>query len=522
MKIYNNIIFYLLLLIIVISSLNVYIFNWQELVRIFLILVAIILVYSKYLKKFTNIQHHTIISEINPDLVKSQKELAVITAILFIFLVSQFDPSTNTIQKIVITEKFNWYFITTFIGSLVLLCSIFIFILKFRKSKDIELTKFNINADYGDKFVISLLVVLSFVGFFSRLFLSKKPDWGNYFFIELKLIQYLILWFVIKYLIFFEVKFQNQVDKKVLRYSLISIGRIKKLYVGLSLLLLFSILFGSVRILGVYNLFQEARDLSIKNDKLQEAINLNNKTLDRNRILNLNFINSGCLENLAHIYIKMDSLKRFNEILGIIKNNNKGNEKIEKLTGDIYFKADRLDFARKEYEAFLEKGFIDSDVINNLGKCYLRDKNISGIIKLIKDYNYSPLIQSADKDDYILVGNAFIETGYFNQAKESFEKALELDETNSYIYYKLGRINFEISNFDSAIRNFERATQLDTSFADAYYRLGMCFEKKGDKKKALQYFERTVKILPNHFDGLIKLKEYYDILIIGLQSEELS
>lgn len=513
MKIYGNIIFFLIILILILSAFNSYIFTWQELIRIFFIFLGIILLYLKYSKKFLNIKYEQLDSEIIKlisNFNKEQKGLAVFSAILFIFILSQFDPAISNINRIITVEKFNWYFIATFVITFVSLILFFIIISKFKKVESFKSLRPKVNIDSGDRFTLFLFIVLSLLGFFSRLLLSKNADWENYYYIELKLVQYIAVWFVIKHLIFLEVKFNIKKDENIIGYSLIPFRKIKRIYVGLSSLIFLTLLIGCFRFSDIYESFKKANDLNINSNVFGKEITLNYETLDKNKVFGLSYFNNVCLENLALIYIKIDSTKKLNEIIENIKNINKGNEKIEEWLGNIYYKVDKLNLAQKEYESFLQKGFENKDVIKNLGQCYITSRNISGIIKLINDYNYLPSIQYDNKDDYILVGNSLIETKYFYKAKESFEMALELDTDDSYIYYKLGGIYFKTNDYDLAIQNFKKAIELDTTFADAYYRLGLCYESKGNKKEALKYFDKTVEILPNHLDGLMKLKKYYD------------
>ncbi len=84
-----------------------------------------------------------------------------------------------------------------------------------------------------------------------------------------------------------------------------------------------------------------------------------------------------------------------------------------------------------------------------------------------------------------------IKLGELDQALEAIEKAADLTNTESSIYYNLGLIQYRLGNINDAVSSLEQSTKL-TDNPDAYYLLGKYAEQQRDTIAAIQYYQNCI------------------------------
>lgn len=92
---------------------------------------------------------------------------------------------------------------------------------------------------------------------------------------------------------------------------------------------------------------------------------------------------------------------------------------------------------------------------------------------------------------------------------KSFEKAIELEPTNSLLYSKLGKIYFAKNEFDKARDQFIKAETLKPDFFEPQLFLGLIKEKQGDVKGAAKSLERLQNLYPLNSDIAFQLGRLY-------------
>jgi len=65
------------------------------------------------------------------------------------------------------------------------------------------------------------------------------------------------------------------------------------------------------------------------------------------------------------------------------------------------------------------------------------------------------------KTTFIQLSEAYRKSKQFDEAKQTIEKSLQLDEVNTEAHVELGRVNMELENYEEAIRNFKRANEIN-------------------------------------------------------------
>ncbi|MFH1784306.1 MAG: tetratricopeptide repeat protein [bacterium] len=85
---------------------------------------------------------------------------------------------------------------------------------------------------------------------------------------------------------------------------------------------------------------------------------------------------------------------------------------------------------------------------------------------------------------YIGTSLAYLGKGEYNAARESVEKALDMNKRNPFAYVAQGRILAEQGKFDKALKKFNKAIKVDPLCAEAFFYKGQLYEKQRQYGKA--------------------------------------
>lgn len=108
-----------------------------------------------------------------------------------------------------------------------------------------------------------------------------------------------------------------------------------------------------------------------------------------------------------------------------------------------------------------------------------------------------------EPDDYVKAGIEYTNQQKYDEAVQSFLKAIQKNPKNPEGYYGLGGIyNFKEMHHD-AEQAFKIAIQLDPTHHNAHYSLGYTYEQLGMKEESEIEYQRY-RELKKKFDSLIE------------------
>ena len=106
------------------------------------------------------------------------------------------------------------------------------------------------------------------------------------------------------------------------------------------------------------------------------------------------------------------------------------------------------------------------------------------------DASYTPNFIPGNTDDqaeaYNNRGIAYCQDGEYDQAIDSFSKAVELDPNYVEIYNNRGIAYYCKGDFNLSIRDFNKAIQWKPSLAEIYNNRGIVYIGKGGFDKAIE------------------------------------
>lgn len=95
-------------------------------------------------------------------------------------------------------------------------------------------------------------------------------------------------------------------------------------------------------------------------------------------------------------------------------------------------------------------------------------------------------------------GSHYMATGDYQQAVESFKKAVKENPGNALAHYYLGRFLLAQRKPIEALRHFQRSVELDKKDADYFFWLGLTYGELGNSKVERLNYERALRIKKRH------------------------
>jgi hypothetical protein len=106
-------------------------------------------------------------------------------------------------------------------------------------------------------------------------------------------------------------------------------------------------------------------------------------------------------------------------------------------------------------------------------------------------------------DAIIKSGNRFLQTGFTDLAKYSFEYLLSLDPNSVEAYANLGRMMFAMKQYESAVNHLTKATALDGSNAVLHFDLANSHRLNNKPESALGFYQKALALNPNFSEAYV-------------------
>jgi tetratricopeptide (TPR) repeat protein len=97
------------------------------------------------------------------------------------------------------------------------------------------------------------------------------------------------------------------------------------------------------------------------------------------------------------------------------------------------------------------------------------------------------------------------ESGDYDLAAETFEKAVEQDPANSRARYNLALAQQNLGDLEGAVATYLRAIQLDPDLIEAYINLGHLYGEMGLEEEAIEIFQRAIELDAGNDELLVAL-----------------
>ena len=150
--------------------------------------------------------------------------------------------------------------------------------------------------------------------------------------------------------------------------------------------------------------------------------------------------------------------------------------------------------AKKYYENFINKGFLDHRVFSNYGMILLN----LGELKKAEIFTHKAIELNPNYAmAYSNLGGILKDLGKLQEAELSTRKAIKLDPNYAMAYSNLGGILKDLGKLQEAELSQRKAIELKPNFAEAHYSMGNILRDLGKLKKAELSQRKAIKLKPN-------------------------
>lgn len=164
--------------------------------------------------------------------------------------------------------------------------------------------------------------------------------------------------------------------------------------------------------------------------------------------------------------------------------------------GVSYLNEDNIQPAFIEFQKAYELNPDDKEVLNAIGYIYLL--KFEDFPKAVDFFQKAVKVDHDFSDAYNNLGLAYEKTGRFNDAIDSYKKALSnlIYRTPEKAYYNLGMVYYRLGEYDEAIDVHKEAIKRAADFYHSYYGLALCYNAKGKYGDASVAITKAIEIDP--------------------------
>ena len=174
---------------------------------------------------------------------------------------------------------------------------------------------------------------------------------------------------------------------------------------------------------------------------------------------------------------------------------------------EAYFMVGRMADARRVAEAIWARGYRGPLVNLALGAVAMAERRMDEALRYLKD------AERATPDDpgvYVMIGRAYLRLQEWEQARQAFATALQLDEDNEAAWEGLASAALGQGDDAQAAEHALHAVALRSDYPEAHYRLGVALARLGRATEAAEALRRCLAIQPNLLAAYGRLIDLYE------------
>ncbi len=123
----------------------------------------------------------------------------------------------------------------------------------------------------------------------------------------------------------------------------------------------------------------------------------------------------------------------------------------------------------------------------------------------IKDAERALTLDSTASYFHQVLGELNFLRGQLGPARQSLERAAELDESNTDALLKLAEVQFLLRRYEESINSINTALVQNDRLAQGYFIKGYVYKEIGDTTLAKSSFQTVIEINPEHYEGYMEL-----------------
>jgi tetratricopeptide (TPR) repeat protein len=479
-----------LVLLAFVASSGAFNLTWQEEVRLFVINGGLIYLFLRHKHKLSSCESDD-----------GQQKLchygSILLSVVFMFIITQFDPSTSAIHHFFPYQRLNYFFLS--FSGLILVAWIVYVVSKFRNEQSRYLRESTF-----DKYVLGVGGAVIGVSIIPKVAISETHFRLDDIIGIFKIIEYIVLYFIVTGLYTHALPLKAHSTERFLTKIF------SPTLQGLFLSIIFT--FSTVLAIGLYRFSTAVYDRRsgialLEKGHYDEALQKLETASKK-----LNHSSASLYLDIGKAYVETGNLKTaqdmFGRSLGLslsVKDKNDTRKRI----GDIYAGANLWDDAVREYEAIKNVDKNHPGISNALALAYLKGGQQESFTDLLKEIQDVSKIKADNATECCMLGFALIENSRWDQAISPFRKAVEIEPGNQKGYYGLGVVLNHAQRWDESSAYLQKALTVGPASAEVYMALGEAYTGQGRLRKAIEYYEKALEYDPSYVYALGGLRDLH-------------
>ncbi len=152
---------------------------------------------------------------------------------------------------------------------------------------------------------------------------------------------------------------------------------------------------------------------------------------------------------------------------------------------------------------------------------YMKTKDISFIEASIRSCTKANKLDDKLLQVRLTLGSVYVEIGKYNDAKEQFQKVLEIDPHNSEAYYGKANALVSLGQTTEAEASYKKAIEMKPSYWAGYNWFGIFYWRQGKFREAAAQFQQVITLTPNNSLGYSNLGWMYSNLNMNEKAIEM-
>lgn len=113
-------------------------------------------------------------------------------------------------------------------------------------------------------------------------------------------------------------------------------------------------------------------------------------------------------------------------------------------------------------------------------------------------------------ENYMILGNSFLESGHVLKARKFFKKAYEADPTNIDVLYEFALLSADQNDINQALKYYDEILKINNQEAGAYYGKAIIFDDQGKASEAEKYYQEAIKYDQDYYHAYLYLADIYE------------
>jgi tetratricopeptide (TPR) repeat protein len=104
------------------------------------------------------------------------------------------------------------------------------------------------------------------------------------------------------------------------------------------------------------------------------------------------------------------------------------------------------------------------------------------------------------------IGEAFLESGYSEDATKAFQSSLHITPENIHIYNRLGIALRKQRKYKEAVVEYKKALAIDPENEYIMFNIGRAYQEWGRTKDAIKYYKKALELYESFPEAIAALK----------------